>query len=278
MSRNGLWHRLRRAARRAGEIRRSRASGNTRCGACGFTGQPLHEPPSWPDLIEQWELTPQWAAWMAQREGSRCAWCGASLRAGSLAAAIVAAVNRRCGTTATRLRSLFADDRTRGLAAAEINSAGNLHRYLARCRGLRYSEFGSRHPGVPSEDLTALSYGDRSFDLVVTSDTLEHVPDVERALREIHRVLVPGGAHVFTTPVVWDRPTRVRAQLDSGQLVHLLPPSYHGAQQANAADFLVYYEFGADFTACCEAAGFEMEVRRDATNPALVSFIGRRPG
>jgi SAM-dependent methyltransferase len=273
----GLWYRLRRAARRAGEIRRSRASGNTRCGTCGFVGEPLHKPALWPELVAQWELTPQWADWMAAREGSQCAWCGSSLRASGLASAIVAAVNTRHGTEATRLRSLFDDPRARALAIAEINSAGNLHRHLARCPGLRYSEFGSNYPDVPSEDLTALSYADASFDLVVTSDTLEHVPDIDRALRETLRVLKPGGAHVFTTPVVWDRPTRVRARIENGAVVHLLPPSHHGAPKHNADDFLVFYEFGADFTRRCEAAGFELELRRDATNPALVTFIARRP-
>ena len=213
---------------------------------------------------------------MNQREGSRCAWCGSSLRSGRLAGAIVVAVNEDAGTSATHLSALFRDRRARALAIAEINSAGNLHRYLARCRGLRHSEFGSLTPGVPSEDLMALSYPDGCFDLVVTSDTLEHVPDIPTALREIHRVLKPGAAHVFTVPVIADRPTRQRAFVKDGMLTHLLPPSYHGSPQQGQSDFLVFHEFGADFEAICIEAGFDMTLLRDAENPALVTFIGRR--
>ena len=38
------------------------------------------------------------------------------------------------------------------------------------------------------------------FDLAVLDQTLEHVPDPERALAEVRRVLKPGGAAIVTTP------------------------------------------------------------------------------
>ena len=269
--------RFARTGRRAREIIASRSRGGPQCGTCGFAGHPLHRDVLWPELIAEWELTPQWAQWMNLREGSRCAWCGSSLRSGHLARAIVAAVCARTGGDATHLSALFRDPSARALAIAEINSAGNLHRYLARCPGLHHSEFGSTQPGVPSQDLMALSYEDRSFDLVVTSDTLEHVPDVRQALREIYRVLKPGAAHVFSTPVVTDRPTRQRAVLTQGRLTHLLPPSYHGAPQQGKLDFLVFHEFGADFEAICGDAGFALKVDRDASNPALLTFTASRP-
>jgi|NGEPerStandDraft_6_1074524.scaffolds.fasta_scaffold09691_4 SAM-dependent methyltransferase len=122
----------------------------------------------------------------------------------------------------------------------------------------------------------ALSYADETFDLVITSDTLEHIPDVDQALRATYRVLRPRGAHVFSVPVVWDRPTRQRARLDGSVLTHLLPPSYHGASAEARADFLVFNEFGGDFVDRCIAAGFEVELLRDAHNPALVTFIARK--
>lgn len=43
-------------------------------------------------------------------------------------------------------------------------------------------------------------FGDASFDVGVSNYVLEHVPDPELHLREVHRVLVPGGAYVFRTP------------------------------------------------------------------------------
>ena len=269
---------LARVGRRAKEIGTSRWHGGTPCGACGFAGTPLHRDVLWPELTEAWELGPTWTRWMDQREGSRCAWCGASLRSGQLAGAIVSAVNDLVSTQATTLAALFRDRRARGLAIAEINSAGNLHRYLRRCPGLRYSEFGSERPDVPHEDLTKLSYEDARFDLVVTSDTLEHVPDIDAALREVRRVLKPGGAHVFSTPVVWDRATRQRAVMRDGALVHLLEPSFHGRSITRQNDFLVFYEFGADFVERCAAAGYATRLVEDPHNPALVTFISSRMG
>jgi SAM-dependent methyltransferase len=272
-----IFKRLARTVRRAREIAGSRIKGGFACGTCGFRGAPLHRKVLWPELVTQWALTPQWEKWFDEREGSRCAWCGSSLRSGQLARAIVQTVNRQAGTSARYLRELFNDPRARALSIAEINSAGNLHKHLARCPALRYSEYGSQTPNLPSEDLTRLSYADSSFDLAITSDTLEHVPNIDAALREIHRVIRPGTAHVFSTPVVWDRPTRQRAALRDGQVVHLLAPSYHGAPQDSKSDFLVFYEFGADFPDRCRAAGFELDLIRDDSNPALVTFIARKP-
>ncbi len=268
--------RLQRIGRRAREIIVSRIDGGKPCGTCGFKGRPLHRDVLWPGLMTEWELTPQWHRWMDEREGSRCAWCGSSLRSGQLAAAIVTAANRLSGSSASRRSTLFRDPKARALSIAEINSAGNLHRHLRRCPGLRFSEFGSTQQGVPSEDLMRLTYADASFDIVITSDTLEHVPNIGPALRETCRVLKPGGMHVFTVPIIWDRPTRQRATIQGGALTHLLPPSYHGVAQEGKTDFLVFNEFGADFVDLCTAAGLDVELMQDAVNPALVTFMARR--
>ena len=53
-------------------------------------------------------------------------------------------------------------------------------------------------------DAEALPYPDATFDLVVGHAVLHHIPDVELALREVLRVLKPGGRFVFA-----GEPTRV---------------------------------------------------------------------
>lgn len=157
--------RLRRTGRRAGEIVDSYRHGGIACGTCGFAGAPLHHNTLWPDLIEAWELTPEWARWMNAREGSRCAWCGSSLRSSQLAGAIVAAANARTGSGAKRLSALFSDPRARRLLIAEINSAGNLHRYLARCPAAApRRQPGSRHLRRSQAGLRAVLFYHRCFD------------------------------------------------------------------------------------------------------------------
>jgi SAM-dependent methyltransferase len=44
-----------------------------------------------------------------------------------------------------------------------------------------------------------------SFDTVVCTEVLEHVPDPSLALREMHRVLRPGGHLILSTPMYWPR-------------------------------------------------------------------------
>jgi SAM-dependent methyltransferase len=49
-------------------------------------------------------------------------------------------------------------------------------------------------------DMRSLPFPDASFASVLSVQSIEHVPDASRVLREAHRVLVPGGTGVFVTP------------------------------------------------------------------------------
>ncbi|MBN1419188.1 MAG: class I SAM-dependent methyltransferase [Planctomycetes bacterium] len=58
-------------------------------------------------------------------------------------------------------------------------------------------------------DAQAIPFPDDAFDAVIFTEVLEHVPDDRRALREIRRVLKPGGALILTVPnhdypFLWD--------------------------------------------------------------------------
>ena len=108
---------------------------------------------------------------------------------------------------------------------------------------------------------------DCSYDLVVHSDTLEHVPQPVTALAECYRVLAPGGFCVFTIPMIIDRMTRSREGL---------PPSYHGDANQHSADFMVQTEYGADAWKYLILAGFQ-ECRVIAAEfPSALAFIGAR--
>lgn len=54
-------------------------------------------------------------------------------------------------------------------------------------------------------DLTALPFPDDSFDFLIASHVLEHIQDDISALREIGRVLRPGGIAILPVPTSGDR-------------------------------------------------------------------------
>jgi 2-polyprenyl-3-methyl-5-hydroxy-6-metoxy-1,4-benzoquinol methylase len=49
-------------------------------------------------------------------------------------------------------------------------------------------------------DIQAIDHAADSFDTVISCETIEHVPDPPRAVRELARVLKPGGTLFLTTP------------------------------------------------------------------------------
>ena len=104
---------------------------------------------------------------------------------------------------------------------------------------------GQIHSGFRCEDLMAQTFENESFDLVITSDVFEHLPDVALAVREIMRTLKPGGAHIFTVPWVRWSKTLVRALVKEGVLVHLEKPDYHG-NPIDESGSLVFTEWGVE--------------------------------
>lgn len=49
-------------------------------------------------------------------------------------------------------------------------------------------------------DAQDMPFEENSFDLVISCETIEHVPDPRAAVREMHRVCKPGGTLFLTTP------------------------------------------------------------------------------
>lgn len=111
---------------------------------------------------------------------------------------------------------------------------------------------------VPSEDATGLSFPDGSFDVALTNDVLEHIPDLDRGIAELARVLRPGGLLLASFPFDFNaEATDIRAELVGGGLVHHKEPEYHGNPVDPEGGSLVFQVPGWDVLGRCRAAGFD---------------------
>lgn len=95
----------------------------------------------------------------------------------------------------------------RGGFVSELNGAGARvtgcdFSFAALCVGKEKlgGRNGERPAGLVQGDAQKLPFADAAFDVIVSCETIEHVPDVRAALGEMHRVARPGGRLLLTTP------------------------------------------------------------------------------
>jgi len=222
-----------------------------RCPVCGrreFTFKEI----LWRELTEEWELSPNEADYINLQQGLCCANCRNNLRSMTLAAAVIGAFGfKGCFEDFCRTNSQIRD-----LTVLEVNAAGTLTPYL---------QLLPRHAlhAFPEIDLQALNFADDSIDVIIHSDTLEHVPDSKGALKESQRVLKPGGRMFYTVPIVVGRMTRKRNGLAA---------SYHGKPGVPRPDYMVQTEYGADFWCEIFEAGFRDVALTSLIFPASVAI------
>jgi SAM-dependent methyltransferase len=99
-------------------------------------------------------------------------------------------------------------------------------------------------PGVLRGDATRLPFPDATFDVVITSEVLEHITDDTAAIREMARVLRPGGRFAASVPARWPETINWR-----------LSDEYH-APAAVGGHVRIYSQ--VELTAKLRAAGLDM--------------------
>ena len=221
------------------------------CGASEFA----HTPVLWPELVAAWGLSNEEARYMDVQQGTHCCACGSNVRSIALAKALLACF-RFEGTLAG-----FVDNVAHHtLQVLEINEAGTLHPILGRLPRHRLAAY-------PEFDMMRLALPTGTFDIVVHSDTLEHVRDPLQGLKECHRVLHATGYLLFTIPIIVGRLTRGR---------HGLAPSYHGAADCTDTGMLVHTEFGADAWTMVLKAGFTSCELVPYWFPSGLAIVGKK--
>jgi SAM-dependent methyltransferase len=142
-------------------------------------------------------------------------------------------------------------------------------RRLKRDPGLRYvtADLDSPH-AMDKVDIMDMPYADGAFDAVLCNHVLEHVDDDRLAMREIRRVLRPGGWAILMTPMDSRRATTLEDPTVT------TPADRH--RVFGQSDHLRLY--GRDFATRVAEAGFAVRTDRyvEQLDPALVSRCGLR--
>ncbi|MFZ2651310.1 MAG: methyltransferase domain-containing protein [Burkholderiaceae bacterium] len=210
------------------------------------------------------------------RETYRCRECKALLREREQAQALLSCFT---GLGAASMAELVRKPEFRRLRIYEPGTIGPFRKLF---QGLAFYQQSSYYPQseraqatkkLPHQSLEALDFADASFDLVITSDIMEHVRKPELALREIHRVLKPDGYHVFTVPLQDPLSARSVSRVDtSGETDRaILPENFHGDGRGGKA--LVYTDFGADIVDMLVRCGFSAALRRTISGSAQANRI-----
>jgi SAM-dependent methyltransferase len=147
-------------------------------------------------------------------------------------------------------------------ALADARLVG-IDRDAARLRVAAGAGVAARLAGA---DLACLPFADGSFDKVLCSEVLEHAADDRAALRELHRVLRPGGVLAVSVPHAnfpwaWDPINRAWRALGGRPL--------RGAQPAGIWSLHRRLYWPEDLARRAEAAGFAVERLATATHYSL---------
>lgn len=117
----------------------------------------------------------------------------------------------RCGSKARhRLIWLYLQNETNllrdRLTLVHFAAEKALRRRFASLPNLHYVIAGLEDASVTLRtDVTQIACRDRSADVILCSDVLEHVPEDKKAMRELARILKPGGYAIIRSPVDPDR-------------------------------------------------------------------------
>lgn len=118
-------------------------------------------------------------------------------------------------------------------------------------------------------DVTCIQFIDNYFDLIICNHVLEHVPDDEKALSELYRVLKPGGICILQTPYS-----------------PILRHSFYDENIVDDATKVITYGqedhvrlYGLDFFTRIEKAGFTLDIKQhqEILNKYDVKVYGVNP-
>jgi SAM-dependent methyltransferase len=238
------------------------------CNVCGANGEPFFDFPDL-DLRRDHRIG-------ELRETIQCNRCGSTMRHRTLVSAFLDSMGAALGTRFGNVRDL-ARHGLGGLRVLDTDAFSPLSRTLKSISGYTISSYrpelpmGSEiAPNYLNLDLERIDFPDATFDVVLTSDVMEHVRDIDAAHREIARILRTGGRCIFTIP--YDplcETHHVLVDTSGPENRFLVPPQYHGDPLTGGV--LAYRVFGKAIFADLARVGLSTEFRKIDDDAALIS-------
>lgn len=200
------------------------------------------------------------------RETLRCRSCAATMRDRQVAHGLLKIIGERLGQAAPDLAT-FRRQPAGVLRILDSDSFSPINRVLRGLPGYTHSQFvpdrkngDTLADGSVVVDLERIPFADASFDVVLSSDVMEHVADDASAHREIYRCLDRGGAYVFTIPydpcAQGHRALTVRTGLDGAASHLFLDKHVHGDPHASSG-IVAHRIYGRQLLDDLKGLGFE---------------------
>ena len=227
------------------------------------------------EFIKGWDSSETFKKSLLDRENYFCNNCLANFRVRSHARTVLKVLGF---SNATDMLKKIEHDETFSVyetAAYNVFRVDSLQKYSNYVVSEFFENhvFGETVNGIRNESLEGLTFPDNSFDVVINSDVLEHVVDLNKSLSEIKRVLKPGGYHVFTIPVDFQlEKTAERALVVDGKIKHLKEPVMHG-DTIRGDGILAFRDFGQDVLAYFSRDGFKCCEVKYQVNDRLITSV-----
>lgn len=197
------------------------------------------------------------------RETLLCKSCGSTNRQRTLAYGLMESIQKQLRHEASNLKELL--HYNINLKIWDTDAFSPLSKIFlpsGHCVLSKYipeKPFGTQlAPGVFNIDLQAISFESDRFDVILSSDIMEHVRDDHSAHLEIFRCLKPGGMYVFTVPFNEDRArSEILVDATSAADIFLTLPHYHGDPLTGG--ILAYRIYGRELIADLESIGFKVD-------------------
>ncbi len=109
-----------------------------------------------------------------------------------------------CGSLprSRRLLQLLLDENLLIGKVLHFSPSRSLYRYFKSLAGIHYlsSDFANEFMADRQLDITAIDLPDKSIDTILCLHILEHIENDLKAMRELYRILKPGGKVIIQTP------------------------------------------------------------------------------